>query len=301
MWTQTSAPWGAILDYLEIDEDTAALVRSSKAAIMPVLADILDEFYRRTPQRPELAPLFARASTVDAVKAAQIRHWDLLFDGAFDGSYRASVVRIGTAHQAIDLPIEWYVSSHAFVLGELLDRVIRGDARVFQTKTRRTERARLVKALTGSALLDMAFAIAAHTGEAVRGQRAEAERMVENIDRQVADTVDTVTAFTAALADSARSMTDAAAAVDRDTDAAAAAANSVLASAQTVAAAAEELHASIAEISVQVGGAASTSREAVARMRGRGTSSGGWGRPPRRSDRSCRSSAPSPRRPTFWR
>lgn len=268
MQQQNSDTLGAILDYLGVEMDAALLDRAAKAMIMPAVADILDAFYQRTPKRPELEHIFSQVSTTDAIKAAQIRHWGLLFEGTFDAAYRASIARIGKAHHAINLPTEWYVSGYAFVLGELLYRIICDDAGMFQTKARRERLATLVKAVASSTLLDMAFAISAHTGEAVRAQHAETERMVENIDRQIVDTVETVTAFTKTLADNAQSMTETTAAVDRDTDAAAAAANSVSASAQTVASAAEELHASISEISVQVGSAASTSQDAVMRMRG---------------------------------
>ncbi|MEW5729755.1 MAG: methyl-accepting chemotaxis protein [Pseudomonadota bacterium] len=90
--------------------------------------------------------------------------------------------------------------------------------------------------------------------------------MVERIDRQVADTIESVSHVTEDLVDSAQAMSGVTRQVNGDTEIASGAAQQASQSAQTVAAAAEELHASIAEISSQVGRSTMAARDAVARM-----------------------------------
>ena len=103
-----------------------------------------------------------------------------------------------------------------------------------------------------------------------RHRLQEAERgtgeMIERIDKQVGETIKSVSHVTEDMVQSAHTMSEVTRAVNSDTDVASVAAVNASASAQTVAAAAEELHASISEISGQVGHSSNAAREAVARM-----------------------------------
>ncbi|CAA7621306.1 putative Methyl-accepting chemotaxis sensory transducer [Magnetospirillum sp. LM-5] len=90
--------------------------------------------------------------------------------------------------------------------------------------------------------------------------------MIERIDKQVADTIESVSGLTADLVDSAQTMSGVTSSVKHDTHAASDAAGDAFASAQAVAAAAEELHASIAEIASQVGRSTGAAQDAVTRM-----------------------------------
>ncbi|CAA7613653.1 methyl-accepting chemotaxis protein [Magnetospirillum sp. UT-4] len=90
--------------------------------------------------------------------------------------------------------------------------------------------------------------------------------MIERIDQQVADTIQSVSNLTADLVDSAGTMSGVTTSVSSDTKAASISASDAYVSAQTVAAAAEELHASIAEISSQVGRSSGAAQDAASRM-----------------------------------
>ncbi len=99
---------------------------------------------------------------------------------------------------------------------------------------------------------------------------AEADRavgvMIEQIDAQVVDTIESVSHLTEDLTHSAKTMSGVTDKVGYDTRHASTAAQEAYLSAQTVAAAAEELHASIAEISTQVGRSTGAARDAVRRV-----------------------------------
>lgn len=90
--------------------------------------------------------------------------------------------------------------------------------------------------------------------------------MVERIDKQVADTLESVSHLTEDLVRSAHTMSGVTNEVTGDAEIASASAENASGSAQTVAAAAEELHASIAEISAQVGRSSAAAQSAVASM-----------------------------------
>ena len=98
----------------------------------------------------------------------------------------------------------------------------------------------------------------------------EAERgvgeMIERIDKQVGETIKSVSHVTEDMVQNAHVMSEVTRVVNSDTEIASTAASNASTSAQTVAAAAEELHASISEISGQVGHSNDAAREAVARM-----------------------------------
>jgi len=90
--------------------------------------------------------------------------------------------------------------------------------------------------------------------------------MVERIDQQVADTLESVAHLTEDLRQSAQTMSGITSAVTEDTEVAAGSAEDASGSAQTVASAAEELHASISEISTQIGRSTGAARDAVVHM-----------------------------------
>jgi methyl-accepting chemotaxis protein len=90
--------------------------------------------------------------------------------------------------------------------------------------------------------------------------------MVERIDKQVADTLESVAHLTEDLVNSAHTMSSVTQEVSADAEIASSSAENASCSAQTVAAAAEELHASIAEISAQVGRSSTAAQSAAASM-----------------------------------
>ena len=158
-----------------------------------------------------------------------------------------------------------------------------------------------LSAVSRAVLLDMEVAMSTYW-DVLSAEREDAVNfMIERIDHQVMDTIESVSNLTGDLVTSAHTMTGVTQSVGTDTDAASGAANDALMSAQTVASAAEELHASIAEIAGQVGRSSQAARQAASRMNDAAPSSTGLASPPRRSAGSSRSSAISPPRRTCWR
>ncbi len=258
--------WSARLSYIHLDAMATDLLRAVKPHLVAALPGILDRFYVRTLQQPGLAAKFGGPERVEAAKIAQARHWVLLFDAKFDDAYRTSVLRIGQTHYRVGLTPRWYIGGYSTVLGDLLAVVAEHLGGAVQGAAARRRLADTQAAVVRAVMLDMDLAISAYWDEISAERVADTEKAIDSINRQVIDSVGSVSQYTVDLVASAQSMADISTNVDQNAATAATAAGTALASAQTVAAAAEELHASIAEIAQQVGRSSSTTREAVSRI-----------------------------------
>lgn len=258
--------WSERLSYLLIDADALKVLRNVKPVLLDALPGILDRFYEHTVQYPELAAKFSHPDRIRAAKEAQLRHWSLLFEGRFDDAYRQSIDRIGLTHFKVGLSLRWYIAGYSMILGELLAVIAERLSSTFNNAASRRRMIAAQQAVSRAVMLDMDLAISTYRGQVTRSRAEDTETAVSRINDQVVDSVDSVAHFTKALVVSADDMADISGKVDADASLASAAANVSLSSAQTVAAAAEQLHASIAEISQQVGRSAVTAHDAAQRM-----------------------------------
>jgi len=256
--------WSARIAYVGLDDGCAALLREIKPVLIAALPDILDRFYKATLAIPELGKKFAAPDRVRFAKDAQLRHWAHLFEARFDDQYRESAVRIGNVHHQIGLTPSWYLSGYGNLLAELLAVVAAKGAGVTPAQRRRT--AQIQQAVARAVMVDIDFALSTYWNALTREREQDVERMIEEINRQVIETVNSVSTYTKDMVVSAQSMTAVSEAVGAHATSASDAAGLALTSAQAVAAAADELHASIAEISSQVARSSDTAREASSRM-----------------------------------
>jgi methyl-accepting chemotaxis protein len=261
-----AADWSTRLGYIRLDEPACQRLRAIKPALVAALPGILDRFYAHSLNQPELAAKFPTPERVAAAKAAQARHWDVLFEGRFDERYRDSVERIGLTHYRIGLTPRWYIGGYAVILGDLLAAVARHFGGIIRSPQTQQAMVDTQQAVSRAVLLDMDLAISTYWDKMSRERAAAIDSMVERISGQVVDTVGSVTGFTHDLVASAETMAKVSLDVRGDAGGASEAAHIALGSAQAVASAAEELHASISEIAQQVGRSTQTARDAVARM-----------------------------------
>ena len=232
---------------------------------MAALPAILDRFYARTTGIAELAAKFTGADHVRAAKAAQARHWEKLFEGRFDDTFLAEAKAIGLAHFRKGIDPGWYISGYAMVLGDLL-AAVREREGLGLTGAARARSALALKAISQAVFMDINVSLSAYSADSQAAQAQLVDNMIDTINRQVLDTVGSVSKYTVALLEDADIMASVSAGVANDAHSAAAAAGSTLQSAQSVSAAAEELHASIGEISQQVARSSSTAGGAISRM-----------------------------------
>ncbi len=256
--------WSARIAYVGLDEASAALLRAIKPTLIAALPEILERFYATTLALPELAAKFAAPDRVRFAKDAQLGHWAHLFEGRFDDTYRESAVRIGHVHHRIGLTPSWYLSGYGLLLGELLSVIAARSGGL--TAGQRRRMAQTQQAVARAVMVDIDLALSSYWDALMRERQQDTENMIEQINRQVIETVNSVSHYTKDMVVSARSMTEVSAAVGSHATGASNAAGLALTSAQAVAAAADELHASIAEISQQVARSSQTARDASSRM-----------------------------------
>ncbi|WP_420537128.1 protoglobin domain-containing protein [Hyphomicrobium zavarzinii] len=93
----------ARLSFNQIDEEARRLLRENKEFLSRELPGVLDVFYTHLAKFPETAAFFKTRDLMTGAKNAQLRHWQTILDGNFDGVYEASIKRIGETHHRIGL------------------------------------------------------------------------------------------------------------------------------------------------------------------------------------------------------
>jgi methyl-accepting chemotaxis protein len=266
--TTSDDTWSARIGYVGLDDGSAALLREIKPVLIAALPEILERFYKSTLAIPELAKKFAGPDRVRFAKDSQLKHWAHLFDGRFDDKYRESAVLIGQVHHKIGLTPSWYLAGYGQLLGELLAAIAAKGAGLGAglTGAQRRRTAQIQQAVARAVMMDIDLALSSYWDALMSERQQDVEKMIEQINRQVIETVSSVSHYTKDMVVSAQSMTTVSETVGAHATSASDAASLALSSAQAVAAAADELHASIAEISSQVARSSDTARDASSRM-----------------------------------
>jgi len=262
MATETSL--AARLSYNCLDEDARGLLRENKDFILATLPGVLDGFYLHVNRYPETAAFFKNHDQMMGAKSAQIRHWQTILEGRFDGHYEASIRRIGETHHRIGLDPRWYIGGYnALVVGlaAAIFRMPQGQAAApaaFGSKAKPASadrRADLISAVIKAAMLDMDLAISVYLDEG--------RRELDKLAGSVVTMAGSVAVTAGDLERAAGSVSESARAAIQQTGAVASAAEQASANVRTVAAAADELSASVKEISRQVAGSTDIARRAV--------------------------------------
>jgi methyl-accepting chemotaxis protein len=173
------------LAFMQLDAAAQADIRGVKDIVRARLPGILDGFYDQVRATPQTRSFFPDETLLGSARTRQLRHWDGISDGRFDGAYVDAVTRVGEIHARIGLEPRWYIGGYALVLGGLVEAVLQ--ARLPQRKREdrmlTTRVAAELSALVKATLLDMDFAISVYL-EAAERNRVEAERRVLGEERE---------------------------------------------------------------------------------------------------------------------
>ena len=251
------------LDFLRID----ASMRSALTAFLPTLQQalpgILSAFYQHVRRYPGLAAMFKGDAAMERASKAQGDHWARLFSGRFDDEYASSVRRIGLMHSRIGLEPRWYIGGYTFILGQLYGVASRHFVSRLNPAAAQAKTAALMQALNQAVMLDMDLAISIYIEENKTTYDARLSTLAATFRSQVGPHVDGLAAQATSLTQTAELMSTSATETSRQAAIVAAAAEESSVNVQTVATATEELHASVAEISRQVGHSATISNGAA--------------------------------------
>lgn len=132
--------------------------------------DILDVFYETALGHDETKRFFPHESTAQHAKAAQKKHWALLFSGNFDNAYFASARRVGEVHYKIDLPFILYLGGYSLAGSEMMAVLMRNAGIGSKTKVQKH-----LKLLMRLMLADCDLVVEAY----FRAQQADQKRAIE--------------------------------------------------------------------------------------------------------------------------
>jgi C4-dicarboxylate-specific signal transduction histidine kinase len=163
------------LAFLGLDAEAREALRSAAPFLDEHLPAAMDAFYAKALDFPETRRLFADDDRLRRAREAQMRHWRLLVDGAFDAAYVDAVRNIGVAHARIGLAPNWYVSGYGVVLTFLVRKAFEQAAEGDDAGLT----GRQVSALIQAAMMDMELVIAVYleaAEDAAREARDELAR-----------------------------------------------------------------------------------------------------------------------------
>ncbi len=241
------------LQFNLIDEDTVALLRSSKTTILAVLSPVLDAFYAHLGGIPETRRFFADGAAMSRAKGLQLDHWAVILDGRFDAEYDTSVMRIGEMHHRLGLEPRWYIGGYSFLISQAVAAIGAEGARGALPDRRKRRRAtELQSALIRVAMLDMELALDVYLRAGRRDRRAMLDRVALSFENSVGAVVSVISASMTELHATAQGMTAFAEETARRSAAVVAAADRASADVEATVTAGIKLSASVQDIGSQV-------------------------------------------------
>lgn len=247
------------LRFNQLTPEVLATLRAHKDFVMAELPPLLAEFYDHVVKFAETKAFFRSKDHMDSAKSAQLRHWSVILDGAFDANYEASIRRIGETHHRIGLEPRWYIGGYNALISGLMSviaaKLSSSSSGASKVRSPVEATTALQVAVTRAALLDMDLAISVYLDAGRRDLSALAGSVLE-MASTVSETTGKLNAAAAQLSKSAVTSTD-------QTNAVAAAAEQASSNVRAVAAAADQLSASVQEIGRQVSTSSEIAQSAV--------------------------------------
>ncbi|EJZ18009.1 globin-coupled sensor protein [Rhizobium sp. Pop5] len=167
------------LEFMGLDEQGRAGIRSLKALIQRELPHGLDKFYAQLRNSPEVKRFFSSDEHIARAKGAQMGHWVNISDGNLGEDYVGKVRTIGAVHARIGLEPRWYIGGYAIIVDHLIKSAVEEmfPQGMFSRKSMKpAEFGKALASLVKAAMLDMDLAISVYIDEAeVAKQKAQAD------------------------------------------------------------------------------------------------------------------------------
>ena len=111
------------LDFLKVDTQSTAPLKSFVDKIEPHMDAILDVFYERI-MASQAAALFTTPQSMERARRAQRNHWlTYVLCGNFDAAYAKASRTIGQTHYLVGVDLMTYTGAYSVVLNELVDLI----------------------------------------------------------------------------------------------------------------------------------------------------------------------------------
>ncbi len=113
------------LAFLDFTEEDAARLRELHAFAEQHVNDIVDAFYEHLQKFDFTRGILLRdPETISRLKAKQRQYFLSLTSGEYGAAYFEGRLRVGDAHQQIDLAPPWYLGTYHLYIRLLLPRLI---------------------------------------------------------------------------------------------------------------------------------------------------------------------------------
>jgi len=114
----------AFLEFHDIDEQR---LRALHSVAQGYADEVIEDFYTHLLAYDESKQFFTDPAILARVKAAQKQYFLRLTQGDYDAAYVEDRLRIGIAHERINLPVELYISAYNFYLRTVLRHLLDAD------------------------------------------------------------------------------------------------------------------------------------------------------------------------------
>ena len=251
------------LAFSQIDERTKAELRQSKDLILRHLQAQLDLYFEHYAGFEQTARLVKSSDQIASSKAMYAEHWAIMLDATVDGTYEASVTRIGELLYArMGFELCWYIAGYGLVLSGLLQSLADGMSGLFDRRAKQ-KKADLQRAIVKVATFDMSMVISVYMEARRRGRGDTLRHLASDFEEAIGGVATIVSSSASELENSATSLTTAAEDTQRRSAEVASVFEHVSESVQAVAASSEQLASSVEEIGRQVHAASRIATTAV--------------------------------------
>ncbi|CAH1189931.1 Heme-based aerotactic transducer HemAT [Paenibacillus plantiphilus] len=104
------------LDFTGITEADLSLLAQHRGIFKEVCHEVVDRFYARVVQQPELNAIITKFSTIERLKETMRVYWMSLTEGVIDEVFIQNRIRVGAVHSRIGLTTDWYLGSYMIYL-----------------------------------------------------------------------------------------------------------------------------------------------------------------------------------------
>lgn len=104
------------LEYIGLREHDLELLAQHRDVFVKVVEEVVDRFYARIGEQPQLMQIINRMSTMERLKETQRVYWLSLAEGRVDEAYLENRIKIGQVHSRIGLNTDYYLGSYMVYL-----------------------------------------------------------------------------------------------------------------------------------------------------------------------------------------
>src|SRR5688572_7738048 len=166
------------LRFLRLDEEDAARLQSIHSLAEAHAGEIIDSLYSHLLSFDETRSFFTDPAVLERVMAYQRRYFIELTQGRTDREYFENRLRVGDAHQRIELLPQWYLGLYSLYFSLIVEQIERHEG---------SEKALLIlPSLVKQMFLDIGLAFDAYIQGAFIEKLRQERRVTENLRAELA-------------------------------------------------------------------------------------------------------------------